>query len=98
MDVKMLRQAWEAAGQGQVFRFFDSLDDARQQRLAKQLNGFDPRHLTELASRYVTHKAVVSIPPDIQPVKAFPREPNIDQRQLYADAVRRGQEMLRAGK
>ncbi|HSZ57111.1 MAG TPA: UDPGP type 1 family protein [Tepidisphaeraceae bacterium] len=99
MDLATLRRTWESAGEGHVFRFFDSLDPAGKQKLQNQLQQFDPRHLSELASQYVTHKPPINIPKDIQPVKAFPREPlTPDQRKLYDDARRRGQELLSAGK
>ena len=98
MDIATLRRQWESAGQGQVFRFLDQLDEALQQKLAAQLAHFDPNHLNDLAARYVTHKPPIVIPKDIQPVKAFPREPGPQQRKMYDDACKRGEELLRAGK
>lgn len=98
MDLAALRQKWESAGQGQIFRFFDTLDAAGRQRLAGQLETLDPKHLAELAQTHVRHKPPVSIPNDIRPVKAFPREPGPDQRRLYEEARVRGEELLRGGK
>jgi UDP-N-acetylglucosamine/UDP-N-acetylgalactosamine diphosphorylase len=98
MDSATLRQKWESAGQGQVFRFFDSLDPAGKQRLASQLDAFDPKHLNELADTYVKQKPPISIPKDIRPVQTFPHQPGPDQEKLYADARKRGDELLRAGK
>ena len=94
MDLAALRQKWESAGQGQVFRFFDTLDAAGKQRLAGQLEALDPKHLAELAETYVKQKPPVSIPNDIRPVKAFPREPGPDQRKLYEEARVRGEQLL----
>jgi UDP-N-acetylglucosamine/UDP-N-acetylgalactosamine diphosphorylase len=99
MDLGTLRRTWESAGQGHVFRFFDSLDQSGKQKLASQLDQLDPNHLNDLARQYVTHKPPVNIPKDIQPVKAFPREPvTAEQRKLYDDARLRGRELLSAGK
>ena len=99
MDLGTLRRQWESAGQGHVFRFFEELDAAGKRKLQSQLEQFDPKHLSDLADRYVRHKPPIEIPRDIQPVKAFPREPgNPEQQKLYADALRRGQELLGAGK
>lgn len=98
MDMATLRERWERAGQGHVFRFFDSLDDVRQQKLARQLAQFDPRHLSELAGQYVTHKPPVVIPKEIHPVQAYPREPGPGQEKLYAEAQTRGEQLLREGK
>jgi UDP-N-acetylglucosamine/UDP-N-acetylgalactosamine diphosphorylase len=97
MDCASLRRKWESAGQGQVFRFFDSLDAAGQQRLGTQLESLDPKHLNELANAYVKQKPAVSIPKDIHPVKTFPHEAGPGQETLYADARKRGEELLRAG-
>jgi UDP-N-acetylglucosamine/UDP-N-acetylgalactosamine diphosphorylase len=98
MDIATLRGQWEQAGQGQVFRFFDSLDDVGQEKLAAQLDEFDPRHLNELAEQYVRRKPDVALPKEIRPVDAFPREPRPDQRALYDDARKRGEALLAAGK
>ena len=98
MDLMTLRKTWESAGQGQLFRFVDSLDAAGKQRLAGQLEALDPKHLNELADGYVKHKPPVSIPNDIRPVTAYPREPGPDQQKLYADARARGEELLRGEK
>ena len=98
MNPESLRRAWESAGQGHVFRFFDSLDVAGKQRLLDQLQQFDPRHLSALADEYVRRKPTIAIPGDIQPVKAFPREPDEKQRQTYSEALKKGEELLRAGK
>lgn len=98
MDVAGIRRQWESAGQGQVFRYFDELDAAGKQKLLSQLGPFDPRHLSELAGQYVKYKPSIPVPPDIQPVKPFPRQPGPEQRQLYSDARKRGEELARAGK
>lgn len=98
MDLAALRNTWESAGQGQLFRFFDTLDAAGKQRLAGQLEALDPKHLAELAETYVRRRPPVSIPNDIRPVKAFPREPGPDQRKLYEEARVRGEQLLREGK
>lgn len=98
MDSGLLRQKWESAGQGQVFRFFDSLDEAGKQRLAGQLDAIDPSHMNDLANAYVKQKPPISIPKDIRPVKTFPHEAAPGQEKLYDDARNRGDELLRAGK
>jgi UDP-N-acetylglucosamine/UDP-N-acetylgalactosamine diphosphorylase len=98
MDFATLRQKWESAGQGHVFRFFDSLDSAAKQRLLSQLEMFDPKHLSELAENYVKQKPPIAIPKNIEPVNAFPRSPGPDQQKLYSDATDRGRALLHGGK
>ena len=41
MDMMNLRQSAEAAGQGQIFRFWDKLDDAGKTQLAAQIAELD---------------------------------------------------------
>lgn len=98
MDLAGLRQKWEAAGQGQLFRFADGLDAAGKQRLAGQLEALEPKHLADLAQTYVKQKPPISIPNDIRPVRAYPREPGPDQRRLYEEARVRGERLLQEGK
>ena len=99
MDLATVRQNWEAAGQGHVLRFFDSLDERGKQKLLKQFEEFDPKHLADLVETYVTHKSSVKIPGDIRPVKAYPQQPQTsEQRKLYEQARQRGRELLSGGK
>jgi UDP-N-acetylglucosamine/UDP-N-acetylgalactosamine diphosphorylase len=51
-----------------------------------------------LADTNVRRKPPVAIPSNIQPVKAYPREADPARQTLYADARKRGGELLRAGK
>lgn len=98
MDIAAQRRAWDEAGQGQVLRFFDSLDERGRGRLAEHLSQFDPQELAALARQYVLEKPHVTIPREIHPVAAFPRQPREDQQPLYARARRRGEELLSGGK
>src|SRR5579859_7058309 len=99
MDLASTRKQWESAGQGQVFRFFDSLDAKGREKLLNQLTQFDPKHLAALAGEYVKSIPEVKIPTDIKPVKAYPREPvTTDQHKLYEDARHRGHDLLTQGK
>ncbi|CAK7215745.1 UDP-N-acetylglucosamine pyrophosphorylase [Sporothrix bragantina] len=49
VDAAELRQKYTAAGQGQVFTFYDSLSAAEQAELVKQASIFDPERINELA-------------------------------------------------
>ena len=98
MDIAGLRRQWEQVGQGQVFRFFDALDEAGRDNLATQLRQFDPNYLSGLAAQYVTNKPAVTIPKEIHPAEAFPREPRAHQENLYANARKRGEALLSGGK
>src|SRR2546421_3671973 len=98
MDATALRQKWKAVGQENVLRFYGTLHAAGKRKLSRQLEAFEPPHLRELADTYVTHKPPLQLPKDIQPVQAYPREPDARNHQLYQDALKRGREMLSAAK
>ncbi len=99
MDVNALRQKLSSAGQGNVLRFWDKLDDAGRKKLSSQLEALDFASIAELAESYVRNRPPIEIPKDIQPVKAYPRVPADEKtRQLYQQARDRGAQLLRGGK
>lgn len=71
--IAALRETYQNAGQGQVFAFFDSLDDAEQQQLCTQLSNFCPTRINELADRALHPKpaaesAESSAPTTLEPL------------------------------
>jgi hypothetical protein len=98
MDLASVRRKLAAAGQEHVLRFFDQLDTGGRQRLFAQIEQLDLDHLRELVETHVKGKGPSHLPKDIQPAPAYPRVPRPEQKQLYADAERRGLELLQQGK
>src|SRR5687767_10798709 len=93
-----LRQKMTAAGQGATLRFYDQLDEPGRRRLASQLEGLDVDLMNRLADEYVKRKPELHLPKDIQPVKAYPRVPGPEHRELYQRAEQRGRQLLKDGK
>jgi UDP-N-acetylglucosamine/UDP-N-acetylgalactosamine diphosphorylase len=93
-----LRDRLREIGQEQVLRFWDELDDASRARLAGQLEALDLETIAHLAETYVRRKPHVPLPTAVEPVDAYPRVPTAETERLYADARRRGDELLRQGK
>src|SRR5687768_14197516 len=98
MSIDVLRDRLGSAGQAGVFRFYDSLDEAGKQKLSGQLSALDLDQLPSLIDGYVRNKPKIDLPSQIEPVKAYPREPKGDQVELYAKAKARGEELLKQGK
>ncbi|HZZ43846.1 MAG TPA: UDPGP type 1 family protein [Tepidisphaeraceae bacterium] len=98
MDTTALQRKLESTGQGHVLRFWDKLSEAQRQNLAKQLESLDLDHMANLAETQVRTKAAIALPKKIDPVKAYPRTPDAANQKLYADAAKRGQELLKHGK
>ncbi len=97
-NIAALREKLASIGQQHVLRFYDSLPPEGRQKLLWQLASQDLGMLAELADSYVRHKPDLNLPADIQPARAYPREPRPDQKKLYDDARRKGDELLRGGK
>jgi UDP-N-acetylglucosamine/UDP-N-acetylgalactosamine diphosphorylase len=93
-----LQKQLQSIGQTNALRFFDSLPESGRQKLLGQLQSLDLKSIAELIETQVKQKAPVSIPQQIEPVKAYPHEPTAELRQLYHDAEARGRELLRQGK
>ena len=98
MNEREIREKLKKIDQSQILAFWDHLDETQRKRLIGQLETLDLDSIAELAETQVRHKPQVPLPDDIQPVQAYPREPDAARRQLYDDAEQRGHELLRQGK
>lgn len=98
MSDSTLRERLHGIGQEHVLRFWDDLDEAGRARLTRQLEALDLDAIADLAETYVRNKVPFELPATIEPVEALPREPRDEQRELYAEADRRGRELVRDGK
>jgi UDP-N-acetylglucosamine/UDP-N-acetylgalactosamine diphosphorylase len=94
-----LREKLAAVDQQEPLRFWDQLDETARTKLRKQLQSLDLGEIDELAEKHVRHTLAPPLPTDIQPVRAFPHRPiTAEQQRLYADARRRGDQLLAEGK
>ena len=98
MNEQAIREKLQSTHQAQVLRFWDQLDPRGREKLLGQLAALDVDAIAELAESQVRSKPQLPLPKDIQPVQAYPREPDAQHRQLYQDAEKRGHELLRQGK
>ena len=94
-----LRRRIEAAGQEQVFRFWEELDEAGRAKLLGQLREIDWEQLPPLVAAAVVRRPENAIPADLAPAVFFPRLPADEtMRDLYRRAAERGEELFRAGR
>src|SRR5262249_54626267 len=93
-----VREALREIGQEQVLRFWDELDEAGRAHLIRQIEALDLRAIAELAATHVRHAPPMDMPAAVEPVDAYPREPDEARRELYDDARRRGRELIAAGR
>ena len=89
----------KTAGQSEVLRFWDELDEAGRRKLSGQLAGINWQELPALIRDYVINKPQTAIPDDLAPASFFPLVPEDDAtRELYRRAVAAGVEALRGGR
>lgn len=99
MDPSTVKSRLAAIGQDQVLNFLNQLESSGRKRLLGQIEALDLGMIHDLVQSHVKGKGTLQLPQDIQPARAFPRVPaDAEQKQLYARAVERGNELLRAGK
>lgn len=98
MAADTLQAKLAAINQSRAIRFLDALPEAGRNKLTAQLQSLDLDAISELIDTQVKTRAPAVLPRVIDPVKAYPREPGAEHRQLYHDAELRGRELLRQGK
>lgn len=98
IDTSLYRRI-EAAGQLEVLRFWNDIDDAGQRKLAAQLAAINWEELPGLIRDYVLQRPKTEIPDDLAPAKYFPaRADDADTAELYRRAVAAGEDALRQGR
>jgi UDP-N-acetylglucosamine/UDP-N-acetylgalactosamine diphosphorylase len=98
MEPTTLADRLRELGQAHVLRFWDELDEPGRARLSRQLEALDLEAVAELIEDYVRNRAPFALPEAIVPVDVYPREPRDADRALYAEADRRGADLLAEGK
>jgi UDP-N-acetylglucosamine/UDP-N-acetylgalactosamine diphosphorylase len=99
MDFDKIRMEFEAAGQGQVFRFWDCLDAEGRRRLAGQLSEIDLGELNRLVETLV--KGEGETPIDFSRLEPPPYEPLPDRggdASRWKQAREAGETALREGR
>ncbi len=85
--------------QSHLLGFSDELDDDRRKALLEQLATLDFEQINELVDKYVRNSSQVVPTGEITPPEVFPARPTEPADiALSGQAIRRGQELLAAGK
>ena len=99
MDISKLRDDYETAGQGHVFRFWDTLDEAGQDKLAAQLAEVDLAEIDRLVDELIRNGGGGG--PDfagLQPAPYIPLPEQGGDPEAWRKARETGEEALRAGR
>lgn len=99
MNIETLRENFAEAGQDQVFRFWDSLDDAGQDRLTEQLKAVDLAEIRSLVEKLLGQEEDPGGDySGLEPAPYVQLPANGGDPALWAEARRLGEEALRAGR
>jgi len=85
-------------GQEHLLGFWDELSEAQRAALLDDLDRVDFERLAGLIAAPATGEPVVADPASIEPVEFLPARPGLEQVGWYAEAVRRGIRLIRAGR
>ncbi|MDD4891202.1 MAG: UDPGP type 1 family protein [Phycisphaerae bacterium] len=85
--------------QDHLLAFWPDLDDAGRARLLDDIERIDFEQVAKLIDSHVLREPPLSLPSDIAPPDILPNEPaGAKQKQQYAAARARGEQLIRAGK
>lgn len=93
-----LKHKLDAIGQGHLLKFARELDVKRRGQLLGQIKAMDLDDLGRLIETQVRCKPQISLPKKIAPVEAYPRVATHKHAKLYAEARKRGDQLLKEGK
>jgi len=96
--LEQYRKRLEAVGQDQVLRFWEHLNDSERRALLSDLDQVDFERVAALLPDHLQPRLPVGEPGKLEPPPFMPARPDIEQVGHYADAVRRGQELISGGK
>ena len=96
--LEAMRDRLENAGQSHLLRHHETLSNAGQSRLVDQVVAIDWDELASLSASHVFAEPSAPLPPDLQPPKAYPRDPAPSQEADYTRARAAGEALVRAGK
>lgn len=99
MELELLRQNFESAGQGHVFKYFNELDEAEKNTFLKQLEQIDLREIDELKATLLKGNSKIALDfskLEPAPFKPLPQNRALDEEWRKAKEV--GEEAIRAGR
>ncbi len=85
-------------GQEQLLRFWGDLTESEQGNLEKQIRNLDFEQIDRLVDEYVLQEPEIKLPDELYPAPYFPLEPAEHEKELYANAVKIGKELISRNK
>ena len=98
MAQNSLIEKFKQAGQGQVFAFFDTLDEAAQKQLLAEATEIDLDEIRRLSGTLLGQSAAAVDLSDLTPAPYEPLPANGGDAQAWATATAAGEEALRTGR
>ncbi len=93
-----IRNQLEISGQAHLLKHWDRLNDRQRDELLGDIEQINFAALKGLVNDYVLSGKGFRLPTEIRPVEVYPARPGIDLVGKYADALKRGVALIKAGK
>lgn len=99
-DFQSIRSAYEKAGQGQVFKFYDDLNDSEKQDFLEQLESIDPERVNKIYTQSIEASQKSTTDQKLEPPHADSLYSTLDSQvsssvsiwsTLGLEAIRKGQ-------
>ncbi len=94
----MARKMLVDVSQEQVLACWDTLTDEQRESLLDQIQSIDWAETARLVQTHVLQKPQFALPKTIEPAEWYPRIPSKSQQDLYKQARKAGEKLLREGK
>lgn len=99
MNIEQLRNDYESAGQGHVFRFWDQLTDTQKTQFAEQLSEVDLQEMAHLIETLIRGDGSEETNFDaLEPAPYIAHPENGGDSEKWAQARKSGEQALRAGR
>ncbi len=97
-DWRSVKEQFETAGQGHVFRFWEELDEEARKHFLEQLKKIDLNLVTQLVKEFVKNPHKAKFKGELEPADVIPIPQTPEQQQQAEEARKAGEAVLRAGK
>ncbi|NOY79048.1 MAG: UDPGP type 1 family protein [Calditrichaeota bacterium] len=97
-DWKTLKESFEKAGQGHVFRFWDDLTEKEQKRFLEQLKKIDLDLINHLVETFIRNPRPRRFDGELEPPQTIPIPKTKAEIARAREAKKIGEEALRSGK
>jgi len=96
--IAQTREILQEYKQEHLFAYFDTLDESQKAQLIGDIEQINFPAVAQLIDSHVCSSTPFPLPKDIQPAPFYPARPDMNLAGQYADALKRGEALIRQNK